>query len=73
MDHKIEVQKKSPWGGILIALLILLIIVAAGAFFVVRLNLSQQLKRADSMVKSLSITTTRVKEGVFELTLKNIT
>jgi len=73
MDHKIEVQKKSPWGGILIALLILLIIVAAGAFFVVRLNLNQQLKRADSMVKSLSITTTRVKEGVFELTLKNIT
>ncbi len=73
MDHKIEVQKKSPLGGIIIALLILLIIVAAGAFFVVRLNLTQQLTRAQNLAKSLAVTTTKVKEGVFELTLKNIT
>ena len=73
MDHKIEVQKKSAWGPILITVLILLIIGAAGAFFVIRLSLSQQLSRAERMVDSLSVTTTRVKEGPFELTLKNIT
>lgn len=73
MDHKIEVQRKSPWGAILIILLILLIIGAGGTFMVIRLNLSQQLLRAQSMVSSLSVTTTRVKEGVFSLTLDNIT
>ena len=40
MDHKIEVQKKSAWGPILIILLILLIIIAAGASLIVRLQLS---------------------------------
>ena len=72
MDHKIEVQKKSIWGPILIILLIILIIAAAGAFFVVRLNLTQQLTRVDSVISSLSVATTRVKEGVFDLTMKNI-
>lgn len=72
MDHKIEVVKKSVWGPILIILLIILIILAAGAFLVVRLNLVQQLTRAESMISSLSVTTTRVKEGVFDLTLSNI-
>ena len=73
MDHKIEITKKSPWGTILIVLLILLIIAALGTFLVVRLNLSQQLTQADTLVKNLSVTTTRVKEGVFSLTLQNIT
>ena len=57
MDHKIEVVKKSVWGPILIILLIILIILAAGAFLVVRLNLVQQLTRAESMISSLSVTT----------------
>ena len=73
MDHKIEVQKKSAWGPILIILLIILVIAAAGAFLVVRLDLTQQLVRAESMIKSLSVDTTRVKEGPFDLTLRNIT
>ena len=73
MDHKIEITQKSPWGTILIVLLILLIIAAAGSFFVIRLNLSQQLTQANTMVNSLSVTTTRVKEGAFSLTLENIT
>ena len=73
MDHKIEVQKKSAWGPILIVLLILLIIAAAGAYLVVRMNLTQQLVQAESMISSLSVKTTRVKEGVFDLTLENIT
>ena len=73
MDHKIEITKKSPWGTILIVLLILLIIASLGTFLVVRLNLSQQLTQADTLVKNLSVTTTRVKEGVFSLTLQNIT
>ena len=60
MDHKIEVTKKSVWGPILIVLLILLIIAAAGAFFVVRLQLTQRLKQAETMVSALSVTTTRV-------------
>ena len=73
MDHKIEVQKKSAWGPILIILLILLLIGAGGAFFVLRLNLTQQLKQAETMISSLSVKTTRIKEGVFELKLENIT
>ncbi len=73
MDHKIEITKKSPWGPILIVLLILLIIGAAGTFLIIRLNLSQQLTQANSLVESVSVTTTRVKEGVFSLTLENIT
>ena len=73
MDHKIEITQKSPWGTILIVLLILLIIAAAGSFFVIRLNLSQQLTQANTMVNSLAVTTTRVKEGIFSLTLENIT
>ena len=73
MDHKIEVQKKSAWGPILIILLILLIIAAAGVFLVIRLQLSRQLSSAESMVDSLSVTTTKVKQGTFELTLKNVT
>ena len=73
MDHKIEVTKKSVWGPILIVLLILLIIAAAGAFFVVRLQLTQRLKQAETMVSALSVTTTRVKEGPLELKLENIT
>ena len=73
MDHKIEVQKKSAWGPILIILLILLIIAAAGVFLVIRLQLSMQLFSAESMVKSLSVTTTKVKQGTFDLTLKNVT
>lgn len=73
MDHKIEVTKKSPWGPILIILLILLIIAAAGLFFVVRLQLTQRLTQAESMLSSLSVTTTRVKEGVLEVKLENIT
>ena len=73
MDHKIEVQKKSAWGPILIIFLILLIIAAAGVFLVIRLQLSQQLSSAESMVNSLSVTTTKVKQGTFDLTLKNVT
>ena len=73
MDHKIEVQKKSAWGPILIILLILLIIIAAGASLIVRLQLSQQLIRAEAMVDSLSVTTTKVKQGTFDLTLRNVT
>ncbi|MBR6088687.1 MAG: efflux RND transporter periplasmic adaptor subunit [Anaerolineaceae bacterium] len=73
MDHKIEVQKKSAWGPILIVLLILLIIAAAGTFLIMRLALTAQLIGAEAMVNSLSVTTTRVKEGVFELTLNNVT
>lgn len=73
MDHKIEIQKKSPLGGIIITLLILLIIAALGVFFVIRLSLTQQLTRAENLAKSLAVTTTRVKEGAFDLTLKNIT
>lgn len=73
MDHKIEVQKKSAWGPILIIFLILLLIAAVGVFFTVRLNLQQQLRQADLMVSSFSVKTTRVKEGVFELRLSNIT
>ena len=73
MDHKIEVQKKSVWGPILIVLLILLIIAAAGVFLVIRLQLSRQLSSAESMVDSLSVTTTKVKQGTFELTLNNVT
>ncbi len=73
MDHKIEVTRKSPWGTILIILLILLIIVAGAAFMIIRLNLSRQLTQANTMVENLSVTTTRVKEGVFSLKLENIT
>lgn len=73
MDHKIEVQKKSPWGPILIILLILLILGAAGAFLILRLNLSLQLQQANRLVDSLAVTTTRVKQGEFALTLDNIT
>ncbi len=73
MDHKIEVQKKSVWGTILIILLIILIIAAVGFFMVVRLNLMQQLSRVESVASSLAVTTTRVKEGVYELKLDNIT
>lgn len=72
MDHKIKVEKKSVWGPVLIILLIILIILASCAFLVVRLNLVQQLMRAESMISSLSVVTTRVKEGVFDLTLNNI-
>lgn len=73
MDHKIEVQRKSVWGTILIILLIILIIAAVGFFMVVRLNLSQQLSRVESVASSLAVTTTRVKEGVYEMKLDNIT
>ena len=73
MDHKIEVTKKSVWGPILIILLILLVIAAAGAFLVVRLGLTMQMTQAESMLSSLQVTTTRVKEGVLELKLENIT
>ncbi len=73
MDHKIEVTRKSPWGTILIVLLILLIIAAVSTFLIIRLNLSRQLTQAETMVKNLSVTTTRVKEGVFSLTLQNVT
>ena len=53
MDHKIEVQKKSAWGPILIVLLILLIIAAAGTFLIMRLALTTQLIGAEAMVNSL--------------------
>ena len=73
MDHKIVVQKKSVWGPILIILLIILIIAAAGVFLVVRLQLTQNLMRVEAVASSLAVTTTRVKEGVYELKLDNIT
>lgn len=73
MDHKIEVQKKSKWGPILIVLLILLIVAALIVFGFVYLNLSQQLTRSEAVLSSLTVTTTRVKEGPFDLTLENIT
>ena len=73
MDHKIEVQKKSAWGPILIILLILLIIAAVITALTVRLTLNMQLASAESMLDSLTDKTTRVKQGVFDLTLSNIT
>lgn len=73
MDHKIEVQKKSAWGPILIILLILLIIAAVITALTVRLTLNMQLASAESMLDSLTVKTTRVKQGVFDLTLNNIT
>ena len=73
MDHKIEVQKKSAWGPILIILLILLIIAAVITALTVRLTLNMQLASAESMLDSLTVKTTRVKQGVFDLTLSNIT
>lgn len=73
MDHKIVVQKKSVWGPILIILLIILIVAAAGVFLLVRLQLTQNLMRVEAVASSLAVTTTRVKEGVYELKLDNIT
>ena len=73
MDHKIEVQKKSAWGPILIILLILLIIAAVITALTVRLTLNMQLAGAESMLDSLTVKTTRVKQGEFDLTLSNIT
>ena len=73
MDHKIEVQKKSIWGPILIVLLIILIIGSTVYFSIRRLSLSQQLTQAEALVSSLSVKTTFVKEGPFDLTLSNIT
>lgn len=73
MDHKIEVTKKSAWGPILIILLILLVIAALGVLGIMHLRLTGQLTQADAMISSLSVTTTRVKEGPLELKLENIT
>lgn len=73
MDHKIEVTKKSAWGPILIVLLILLILLTGGAYLVLRLGLTLQLTQAEAMVNSLTVKTTRVKEGVLDLKLENIT
>ncbi|MBQ6518112.1 MAG: efflux RND transporter periplasmic adaptor subunit [Anaerolineaceae bacterium] len=73
MDHKIEVIKKSAWGPILIILLILLVIAALGALGITHLRLTGQLAQAEAMISSLSVTTTRVKEGPLELKLENIT
>ena len=73
MDHKIEVTKKSAWGPILIVLLILLILLAGGAYLVLRLGLTLQLTQAEAMVNSLTVKTTRVKEGTLDLKLENIT
>lgn len=73
MDHKIEVTKKSAWGPILIILLILLVIAALGVLGIMHLRFTGQLTQADAMISSLSVTTTRVKEGPLELKLENIT
>ena len=73
MDHKIEVTKKSVWGTIIIVLLVILLVVGIGAFLIMRLNLNNQLTAAESMAENLTVTTTKVKQGKFDLTLDDIT
>ena len=73
MDHKIEVTKNSRWGAVLIILLIILVLAALAAFGVMRMSLNMQLEQANRLVQSLEVTTTRVKQGEFDLTLNNIT
>ncbi len=73
MDHKIEVTKKSVWGTIIIVLLVIALIVGVGSFLLMRLNLTRQLSAAESMTENLTVTTTKVKQGRFDLTLEDIT
>lgn len=73
MDHKIEVTKKSVWGTILTVILIILLIVGIGSFLLMRLNLKNQLSTAENMANNLTVTTTKVKQGQFDLVLDDIT
>lgn len=73
MDHKIERKKKSPWNGIIITLLILLLIGAFLIYTIIKSTMDAKVNSAERVRKSLEVETTKVKEGEFDLSLKNIT
>ncbi len=73
MDHKIEVKKKSKLPGFFIGLLIFLIVGTGAGIYIGDLSQKNEIKIANQLVQRLDVATTRVKQGLFEVKLENIT
>lgn len=73
MDHKIEVKKKSKVPGFMIGLLIFLIVGTAAGIYLGDLSQKNEIKIANQLVQRLDVATTKVKQGLFEVKLENIT
>lgn len=73
MDHKIQVKKKSKLPGFIIGFLSCLIVATAASIYLGDLSQKNEIKIANQLVKRLDVATTKVKQGLFEVKVENMT